>query len=93
MITVEIPILLRQFVAGQDKIIINTTKSLSLLDVVKHLIHDHSGLRPYLIAVNEQLPNFIAFYVDNQDARYQQGHNTPVKPFTTVNIVLAMAGG
>ena len=93
MITVEIPILLRQFVAGHNKVNINTTESLSLLDVIKHLIHEHPALQPYLIEVNERLPNFIAFYIDNQDARYQQGQNTMVNPHTTVNIVLAMAGG
>jgi adenylyltransferase/sulfurtransferase len=53
----------------------------------------HPDLRRHLYTEEGKLRAFVNVYVNDEDIRYLQKENTPVKEGDTVSIVPSIAGG
>ena len=53
----------------------------------------HAGLKPHLYNEQGKLRSFVNVYVNDDDIRYLQKEQTPVKPGDTISIIPSVAGG
>jgi adenylyltransferase/sulfurtransferase len=57
------------------------------------LTHRYEGLRRHLYTDDGRLRNFVNVYLNDEDIRYLQREQTPVKPGDSLSIVPSVAGG
>ena len=62
-------------------------------ELLTDLTTRHSGLRKHLYTDEGRLRNFVNVYLNDEDIRYLQKEQTPVKPGDTLSIVPSVAGG
>ena len=62
-------------------------------ELLADLTTRYDGLRKHLYADDGQLRNFVNVYLNDEDIRYLQREQTPVKPGDTLSIVPSVAGG
>lgn len=89
-VTVRIPTPLRQFTGGQDAVQIDATTVRELLDA---LDADHNGLKGRLCEENGDVRRFVNLYVNEEDIRFLENLDTPLKDGDEVSVVPAIAGG
>ena len=53
----------------------------------------HAGLKAHLYNEQGKLRSFVNVYVNDDDIRYLQKEQTPVKPGDTISIIPSVAGG
>ncbi len=88
--TSHIPTPLRPFTDKKESVEVdgNTVGEL-LADLTKQ----YDGLRRHLYADDGRLRNFVNVYLNDEDIRYLQREQTPVKPGDSLSIVPSVAGG
>jgi molybdopterin synthase sulfur carrier subunit len=64
-----------------------------LREVLSNLEAAHAGFGERLFDANGDLHKFVNIFVSDDDVRYLQGLDTPVKDGDTVSIIPAVAGG
>jgi len=89
-IEVRVPTVLRKHTNGEKKV---TGSGHTLRELVEDLEIRHPGLRGALIGEDGQLRRFINVYVNDEDARYLGGVETPLSADDEVSILPAVAGG
>ena len=89
-VKVIIPTALRQHTENEDELRVNAR---TVSDALKQLTTTFPGLKRHLYADNGRLRNFINIYLNEEDIRYKEGENTPLKDGDTLMIVPAVAGG
>ncbi len=62
-------------------------------EIVTGLATAHPGLKTHLFDDAGVMRSFVNVYLNNEDVREQQGHDTPVKDGDTIIIVPSVAGG
>jgi adenylyltransferase/sulfurtransferase len=62
-------------------------------ELLADLTRKYQGLRKHLYADDGRLRNFVNVYLNDEDIRYLQKENTPVKPGDSLSIVPSVAGG
>ncbi len=62
-------------------------------DVLRALTEKHPGLKKHLFADDGGLRSFVNVYVNDEDIRYLQKGETPVKDSDLVSIIPSIAGG
>src|SRR5512143_3722190 len=90
MVKVLIPTPLRPYAGKQAAVELagaTVAEALSALTTV------HPDLHRHLFADNGKLRSFVNVYVNDEDIRYLQRENTPVRDTDTVAIVPSVAGG
>ena len=88
--TIHIPTPLRPFTDKQESVEVNgNTVGELLADLTKR----YDGLRKHLYADDGRLRNFVNVYLNDEDIRYLQREQTPVKPGDSLSIVPSVAGG
>ncbi|MBM3820912.1 MAG: molybdopterin-synthase adenylyltransferase MoeB [Acidimicrobiia bacterium] len=88
--TIQIPTPLRPFTDKKEAVEVNgATVGELLADLTKR----YDGLRRHLYADDGRLRNFVNIYLNDEDIRYLQREQTPVKPGDTLSIVPSVAGG
>ncbi len=90
-VTMHIPTPLRPFVNGQDELSIpqaDTVKS-----ALQWVVSEHKGVQQYLFDEQGKIRKFVNIYVNDEDIRYLQGEETPLKAKDTISIVPSIAGG
>ncbi|CAB4536794.1 unannotated protein [freshwater metagenome] len=65
----------------------------TLADVLAALEADHTGIAARVLDDNGALRRFVNIYVGDEDVRFTDGLNTPVKAGATVSVIPAVAGG
>jgi molybdopterin converting factor small subunit len=90
MITVRIPTPLRSYTDGQSKILVVGS---SVKEVLKDLIVQYPALKVHMFTDTEELRPFINIYLRDEDIRYLQGIDTPIKNGETLLIIPSIAGG
>jgi molybdopterin synthase sulfur carrier subunit len=65
----------------------------SLRDVLAALDAAHPGFKDRLFDADGALHKFVNVFVSDDDVRYLQGLDTPVKDGDTVSLIPAVAGG
>ncbi len=89
-ITVRIPTPLRKLTAGADEVAVEGSNVGNIID---NLEAKHNGLKARLCDDAGEIRRFVNVYVNDEDVRFLQGRETPVKDGDEVSIVPAIAGG
>src|SRR5688572_59127 len=88
--TIHIPTPLRPFTEKKESVeVTGATVGELLADLTKR----YDGLRRHLYADDGRLRNFVNVYLNDEDIRYLQKEQTPVKPGDSLSIVPSVAGG
>jgi molybdopterin/thiamine biosynthesis adenylyltransferase/rhodanese-related sulfurtransferase/molybdopterin converting factor small subunit len=89
-VTVRIPTPLRTLTAGADEVSVPAANVRSLIDALEER---HRGIKGQLCDADGKLRRFVNLYLNDEDIRFQQGLDTPLKNGDVVAIIPAIAGG
>ena len=90
MAKILIPTPLRQYVDKRDAVELNGS---TVGEVLTTLTSQYGDLRRHLYNDQGKLRSFVNVYVNDEDIRYLQKDETPLKDSDTVSIVPSIAGG
>jgi adenylyltransferase/sulfurtransferase len=88
--TIHIPTPLRPLTDTHEAVEVNGA---TVGELLADLTRKYQGLRKHLYADDGRLRNFVNVYLNDEDIRYLQKENTPVKPGDSLSIVPSVAGG
>lgn len=89
-VTVRIPTTMRPISGGASTVQVEGS---TLRDVLGALNAAHNGFAERLFDDAGELHKFVNIFVSDDDVRYMNGLDTPVKDGDTVSIIPAVAGG
>ena len=89
-VNVRIPTPLRKLT--QDKDTVQATGH-TIQEVVDHLDRQYPGLKERLCDERGELRRFVNIYLNDEDIRFAQGRQTPVKDGDEISVIPAIAGG
>ena len=92
-VTVRVPTILRTYTDGSAEVSVAVADGATLADVLAALDVDHAGIAARVLDDNGALRRFVNIYVGDEDVRFTDGLNTPVKAGSTVSVIPAVAGG
>ncbi len=84
---------MRQFTSGADTVSVEAS---NVAEALRLLVESAPGIEPRLFkagAATPTLNRFINVYVNDEDIRFMQNLDTPVKNGDAISIVPAIAGG
>ena len=90
MSKIHIPTPLRQYVGKQSTVEVTGS---TVGEALTALVEQHPELRRHLYTEDGRLRAFVNLYVNDEDIRYLQKENTPIKDGDTISIVPSIAGG
>jgi molybdopterin/thiamine biosynthesis adenylyltransferase/rhodanese-related sulfurtransferase/molybdopterin converting factor small subunit len=90
MNTIHIPTPLRPFTDKKESVEVNGA---TVGELLADLTKKHDGLKKHLFTEEGRLRNFVNVYLNDEDIRYLQKEQTPVKPGDSLSIVPSVAGG
>ncbi len=90
MAKILIPTPLRPYTDKQDTV---DASGATVGELLADLTRKHSGLKTHLYNEQGKLRSFVNVYVNDEDIRYLQKEETPVKAVDTVSIIPSVAGG
>src|SRR5688572_11791729 len=85
-----IPTPLRPFTEKQDAVEIDGA---TIAELLQNLTAQYGGLKQHLYTPEGKLRSFVNIYVNDDDIRYLQKDQTPLKQGDTVSIIPSVAGG
>src|SRR5687767_9597016 len=88
--TIHIPTPLRPFTEKKESVEVDGK---TVGELLADLTTRHEGLRKHLYTDDGRLRNFVNVYLNDEDIRYLQKEQTPVKPGDSLSIVPSVAGG
>src|SRR5215204_3245420 len=88
--TIHIPTPLRPFT---DKQVSVEGNGGTVGELLADLTKKYEGLRKHLYADDGRLRNFVNIYLNDEDIRYLQREQTPIKAGDSLSIVPSVAGG
>jgi len=89
-VTITIPTALRQYAGDQSSVQLEAD---SVGGLLRGLVEAHPALGRHLFSEGGKLRNFVNIYVGDEDIRYLEGEETPLKNGDVVSIIPAIAGG
>lgn len=89
-VTVRVPTPLRTFTKGAEEVIV---EGKTIKDIVENLESNYSGIKERLCDGTGKIRRFINIYINEEDIRFLQNQDTPVKDGDVISIVPAIAGG
>jgi sulfur-carrier protein len=89
-VKVRIPSPLRSYTNGVDVV---ETQGASVGEVLNNLKANAAGIEQRLFKAPAQLNRFVNVYLNDEDIRFLQNLETPVKAGDEISIVPAIAGG
>ena len=89
-VKVMIPTPLRAYAGKNESVDIPAT---TVGEALKGLTEKYAGLKKHLYSDDGRLRSFVNVYVNDEDIRYAQKDQTPVRDGDTVSIVPSIAGG
>lgn len=90
MAVVRIPTQLRELTGGQGEISIQGS---TVREILTGLEQKFPGLKERLFDETGKLRRFVNVFVSEEDVRFLEGLDTPVKEGEVVSIIPAVAGG
>jgi adenylyltransferase/sulfurtransferase len=87
---VLIPTPLRPFTGKKDVV---EVAGATVGEVLADLTRQFDGLKKHLYTDDGRLRSFVNVYVNDEDIRYLQKEQTPIKPGDTLSIIPSVAGG
>lgn len=89
-IRVQVPEILRKHTGGA-KVLQGSGRSVR--ELLEDLERQHPGFRERLLEDGGRLHRFVNIYVNDEDVRFLQALDTPVRDGDVVSILPAVAGG
>ena len=89
-VTVRIPTPLQKLVGDKSEV---QAEGATLRDVVSNLAEQNAEFKTRLLDDGGELRRFVNVYVNEEDVRFLQKLDTPLKDGDEVSIVPAIAGG
>ena len=89
-IKLEIPTALRQFTGKQASV---ECEAATVGEALKSLTSTYADLGKHLYNDDGRIRSFVNIYVNDEDIRYLEKENTPIKDGDTISIVPSIAGG
>jgi len=90
MVTVRIPTPLRTLTGGKSEV--ETTAS-DIQSMIESLNGQFPGLKDRVCDDKGEIRRFVNIYLNEEDIRFLQGKDTPLKDGDEISIVPAIAGG
>jgi molybdopterin synthase sulfur carrier subunit len=90
MANVKLPPVLRKLSGGVKEVQVEGS---TIGDILDNLDRKYPSIKNQLLTQDGQIARFVNLYVNDEDVRFMQGLNTPVKEGDTVVILPAMSGG
>ncbi len=90
MATVRIPTPLRKLTNGQEEV---AASGATIGELIADLEKNFPGLRERLCDDKGQVRRFVNIFANDEDIRFLQNLDTPVKDKDEISIVPAIAGG
>jgi len=90
-ITILIPSALQSYTGNQSEAQVHGATTVG--EALQQLVETHPDLRKHLYNEQGKLRSFVNVYLGDEDTRYLQGLETPVKEGDTLMIVPSIAGG
>jgi molybdopterin synthase sulfur carrier subunit len=90
MIKVRIPTPLRPMTGGKGEV---ETQASDIQSLIASLNGQFPGLKDRVCDEKGEIRRFVNIYLNEEDIRFMQGKNTPLKDGDEVSIVPAIAGG
>jgi adenylyltransferase/sulfurtransferase len=87
---VLIPTPLRQYTGKQATVEVRAS---NVGETLSQLTVQFPELRQQLFGADGKLRRFVNLYLNDEDVRYLENENTPVKESDTISIVPSVAGG
>ena len=85
-----IPTPLRPFTDKKDAV---DVEGATIGELLADLTKKHAGLKAHLYNDQGKLRSFVNVYLNDEDIRYLQKEQTPVRPGDTISIIPSVAGG
>jgi len=89
-VKLEIPTALRAFANKQSSVEFDAA---TVGEALKRLTSTYADLAKHLYTDDGRIRSFVNIYVNDEDIRYLQKENTPIKDGDTISIVPSIAGG
>lgn len=89
-VNVLIPTPLRKFTNNNETV---TVSEGTVATLVEELEQQYPGIKKSLTDDSGELRRFVNIYVNEEDIRFLEGKDTPIKAGDAVSIVPAIAGG
>ncbi len=89
-IQVRIPVQLRSITNGQE-VVPATGKS--IMEIIDDIEKHHPGVKERICEADGRVRRFVNIFVNEEDIRFLQNLDTPVKETDEVSIIPAIAGG
>jgi molybdopterin synthase sulfur carrier subunit len=89
-VTVRIPTPLQRLTNGQSEV---PCEGENVAELLKHLEQGYPGIKERICDQEGKLRRFVNVFVNEEDIRFLQGEQTPVKDGDEVSIIPAIAGG
>ncbi|MDA2912612.1 MoaD/ThiS family protein [Acidobacteriia bacterium AH_259_A11_L15] len=90
MAKVIIPTPLRAYAGKQEAI---EVKAATVGELLHQLVTQYGDLKRHLYTDDGKLRSFVNVYLNDEDIRYLEKENTPVKESDVISIVPSIAGG
>jgi sulfur-carrier protein len=90
MATVRIPTPLRKLTEGKEEV---AATGANIGELIADLDRQYPGLKARIFDDNGQVKRFVNIFANEEDIRFLQNLETPVKDGDEVSIVPAIAGG
>jgi sulfur-carrier protein len=90
MATVRIPTPLRKLTDGKEEV---TASGSTVGEVIANLEKAHPGIRARICDDSGAVRKFVNIFANDEDIRFLQNLDTPLKDSDEVSIVPAIAGG
>jgi molybdopterin converting factor small subunit len=89
-VKLEIPTALRPFADKQASVEFDAA---TVGEALRRLTSTYADLRKHLYTDDGRIRSFVNIYVNDEDIRYLEKENTPIKDGDTISIVPSIAGG
>ncbi len=92
-VVVRVPTPLRRITNGQGEISLDIEGHVSVRELIERLESMFPGFKERMVDEKGELRRFVNLYLNDEDIRFLQGADTPVKDGDVLSIVPAIAGG
>ena len=89
-ISVQIPAPLRGYTADQGEVEVSGA---TVGETMRSLVGLHKGLETHLYGDDGNLRSFVNLFLNDEDVRYLEKEETPVKDGDVLTIIPSIAGG
>ncbi len=89
-ISIQIPTPLRAFTGEAGEV---SADGATVGEAMRNLVTTHASLQPHLYGDDGRLRTFVNLFLNDEDVRYMQQEDTPVKDGDTLSIIPSIAGG